>query len=290
MKQIKITNQITNRDSDSVKNYLSEISKIELLTEEEEINLSVKIKEGDELAKEKLIVSNLKFVITVAKQYQNQGILFEDLINEGNIGLIKAAERFDSTRGFKFISYAVWWIRQSIMEALANNSRLIRIPSNQITSLYKMNKFFQDFEQKNQRPPTEEEISEMMEEDVKKISTLIRVSKKHSSLDAPIKNDDDSGCSTLNDLIILEEENNIEMFMDKESLSTDIETVISTLKLRQREIVCMYYGLMGYPKMTLEEIGEYYELTRERVRQIKDAAIRVLKHRSRSKILKQHLK
>ena len=176
------------------------------------------------------------------------------------------------------------------MEALANNSRLIRIPSNQITSLYKMNKFFQDFEQKNQRPPTEEEISEMMEEDVKKISTLIRVSKKHSSLDAPIKNDDDSGSSTLNDLIILEEENNIEMFMDKESLSTDIETVISTLKLRQREIVCMYYGLMGYPKMTLEEIGEYYELTRERVRQIKDAAIRVLKHRSRSKILKQHLK
>jgi RNA polymerase primary sigma factor len=290
MKQLKITNRITNRDSSSIKSYLSEISKIELLSEKEEINLSKKIQEGDSRAKERLIVSNLKFVITVAKQYQNQGILFEDLVNEGNLGLIKAAERFDATRGFKFISYAVWWIRQSIMEALANNSRVIRLPSNQISSLYKMNKMFQDFEQKNQRPPTEEEISEIMEEDVRKISMLLRVSKKHASLDAPLGNDDDGNSQTLNDTMSLEDENNIENIIEGESLTTDIKSVISTLKIRQREIICMYYGLFGYPKMTLEEIGEYYELTRERVRQIKDSAIKILRHRSRSKILQQHLK
>ncbi len=290
MKQLKITNKITNRDSNSIKHYLSEISKIELLSEKEEIELSKKIKKGDKKAKEKLIISNTKFVITVAKQYQNQGILFEDLVSEGNLGLIKAAERFDSTRGFKFISYAVWWIRQSIMESLANNSRMIRLPSNQISSLYKINKLFQEFEQKNQRPPTVEEVSEIVQEDVRKISALLRVSKKHSSLDSPILNDEENGSNTLGDIIHLDEESNIEKIMEEDSLHTDIKSVISTLKVRQKDILCMYYGLLGYPKMTLEEIGDYYELTRERVRQIKDSAIRVLKHRSRSKILQQHLK
>jgi len=173
---------------------------------------------------------------------------------------------------------------------LANNSRMIRLPSNQISSLYKINKLFQDFEQKNQRPPTEEEVSEIMQEDVRKISTLLRISKKHSSLDAPLLNDEESGSNTLSDIVHVDEENNIEMIMEEESLYTDIKSVISTLKIRQKDILCMYYGLLGYPKMTLEEIGEYYELTRERVRQIKDSAIRVLKHRSRSKILQQHLK
>jgi len=290
MRQLKITNKITNRDTDSIKSYLVEISKLSLLTEEEEIDLSTKSINGDLVAREKLVKANLKFVITVAKQYQNQGLLFEDLVNEGNIGLIKAAERFDVTRGFKFISYAVWWIRQSIMEAIANNGRLIRLPSNQIGTLHKMNKHSQEFEQLNEREPTEEEISEIMEEDISKISTLLRTNKRPSSLDAPISNDSEDGEGTLYDLIIIEEENNIETVFAKESLEHDLESVLNTMKVKHKEILCMYYGMFGYPKMTLEEIGEYYELTRERVRQIKDTSIRILRHRSRSKILKQHLK
>jgi len=289
MRQLKITNKITNRDTDSIKAYLYEVNKIEQLEEGEEFELAVKSASGDIRARDKLISANLRFVISVAKQYQNQGLLFEDLVNEGNYGLIKAAERFDQTRGFKFISYAVWWIRQSILEALANNARLVRLPSNQITSLQKMKREIDEFEQKNEREPTEEEISEIMDEDIVKISRLIRTNKRHSSLDAPISSDEDDSF-TLSDIIFVSEENNIEQIMNEESLKKDMESVLKTLKIKQKEIICMYFGVMGYPKMTLEEIGEYFSLTRERVRQIKDTTIKMLRHRSRSKILQQHLK
>lgn len=291
MRQLKITNKITSRDSDSIKSYLSEINKIPLLTNKEELELAEKAQQGDKRAREKLVISNLKFVVSVAKQYQNYGLLFEDLINEGNIGLIKASERFDPSRGFKFISYAVWWIRQTILESISNNGKSIRIPGNQISFIQKINKCTKEFEQYNDREPTEEEIAEIMDEDVYKISMLLRNNNKISSLDAPLclgENSEDS--FSLYDLISANEENNIDHSMDKDSLATDIESVMSTLNPRQREIIGMYFGIMGYPKMTLEEIGEYFSLTRERVRQVKDTGIKILRHRSRSKILKQHLK
>jgi len=287
MRQLKITNKITNRDSDSIKSYLNEINKIKQLTEEEEIYLAAESQKGDEKARQKLITGNLRFVISVAKQYQGKGINFEDLVNEGNYGLIKAAERFDQTRGFKFISYAVWWIRQSILEALANNSRMVRLPTNQISTYYKLKQESRDFEQRNQREPTEEEIAEIMQEDVVKISRLLRSAQPQASLDAPISTDDDG--YSLYDKISEGEMNDVEINVASESLSEDLSSTLKTIPPRQREVICMYYGIMGYPKMTLEEVGEYFELTRERVRQIKDAAIKVLRHRSRSKILKQHL-
>jgi RNA polymerase primary sigma factor len=289
MRQLKITNKITSRDSDSIKSYLSEINKIPLLTEEEELELAIKSQQGDNRAREKLVISNLKFVISVAKQYQNFGILFEDLINEGNIGLIKASERFDPSRGFKFISYAVWWIRQTILESIANNGKSIRIPGNQISFIQKINKCSKEFEQYNDREPTEEELAEIMDEDVYKISMLLRNNNKIASLDAPLGEESEDSFS-LYDLISANEENNVDYAMDKNSLATDIESVMSTINPRQKEIIGMYFGIMGYPKMTLEEIGEYFSLTRERVRQIKDTGIKILRHRSRSKILKQHLK
>jgi RNA polymerase primary sigma factor len=289
MRQLKITNKITSRDSDSIKSYLSEINKIPLLTDEEELELAIKSQQGDRRAREKLVISNLKFVISVAKQYQNFGILFEDLINEGNIGLIKASERFDPSRGFKFISYAVWWIRQTILESIANNGKSIRIPGNQISFIQKINKCSKEFEQYNDREPTEEELAEIMDEDVYKISMLLRNNNKIASLDAPIGEDSEDTFS-LYDLISINDENNIDYEMDKNSLATDIENVMSTINPRQKEIIGMYFGIMGYPKMTLEEIGEYFSLTRERVRQVKDTGIKILRHRSRSKILKQHLK
>jgi RNA polymerase primary sigma factor len=289
MRQLKIINKITSRDSDSIKSYLSEINKIPLLTEAEELELALNTQKGDTKSRDKLVISNLRFVVSVAKQYQNYGLLFEDLINEGNIGLIKASERFDPSRGFKFISYAVWWIRQTILESVANNGKSIRIPGNQITFIQKINKCSKDFEQYNDREPTEEEIAEIMDEDVYKISMLLRNSKKISSLDAPLGVDSEESYS-LYDVISFQEENNIDHLMDKDSLVRDIESVMSTVNIRQREIVGMYFGIMGYPKMTLEEIGDYFSLTRERVRQIKDATIKILRHRSRSKVLKQHLK
>jgi RNA polymerase primary sigma factor len=289
MRQLKITNKITSRDSDSIKSYLSEINKIPLLTDEEELELAIKSQQGDKRAKEKLVISNLKFVISVAKQYQNYGVLFEDLINEGNIGLIKASERFDPSRGFKFISYAVWWIRQTILESIANNGKSIRIPGNQISFIQKINKCSKEFEQYNDREPTEEELAEIMDEDVYKISMLLRNNNKIASLDAPLGEETEDSFS-LYDIISVNEENNIDYSMDKDSLATDIESVMSTINPRQKEIIGMYFGIMGYPKMTLEEIGEYFSLTRERVRQVKDTGIKILRHRSRSKILKQHLK
>ena len=288
MRQLKITNKITNRDSDSIKSYLNEINKIEQLDEQEEHDLAVKSQEGDLRARQRLITGNLRFVISVAKQYQGKGINFEDLVNEGNYGLIKAAERFDQTRGFKFISYAVWWIRQSILESLANNSRMVRLPTNQISTYYKLKQESRTFEQEHQREPTEEEIAEIMQEDVVKISRLLRSAQPQTSLDAPISSDDDS--YSLYDTISEGQENDVDVKMATESLQEDLTSVLNTIPTRQKEVICMYYGIKGFPKMTLEEIGEYYELTRERVRQIKDAAIRVLRHRSRSKVLKQHLK
>jgi len=289
MRQLKITNKITSRDSDSIKSYLSEINKIPLLTDEEELELAKKAQKGDCRAKEKLVISNLRFVVSVAKQYQNYGLLFEDLINEGNVGLIKASERFDPSRGFKFISYAVWWIRQSILEAIANNGKVIRMPGNQISFIHKINKCSKEFEQYNDREPTEEELAEIMDEDVYKISMLLRNNNKISSLDAPLGDDGEESFS-LYDVISAGEENNIDHSIDRDSLATDIESVMSTINPRQKEIIGMYFGIMGYPKMTLEEIGEYFSLTRERVRQVKDTGIKVLRHRSKSKILKQHLK
>lgn len=288
MRQLKITNKITNRDSESIKSYLNEINKIEQLNEDEEHDLAVKSQQGDLKARQRLVTGNLRFVISVAKQYQGKGMNFEDLVNEGNYGLIKAAERFDQTRGFKFISYAVWWIRQSILEALANNSRMVRLPTNQISTYYKLKQEARAFEQENQREPTEEEIAEIMQEDVTKISRLLRTTQPQASLDAPISSDDEN--YSLYDTISEGEENDVDLNIAAESLQKDLSSVLKTIPLRQREVICMYFGIMGFPKMTLEEIGEYYELTRERVRQIKDAAIRVLRHRSRSKILKQHLK
>ncbi len=289
MRQLKITNKITNRDSDSIKSYLSEINKIPLLTNEEELELAEKAQQGDKRAREKLVISNLKFVVSVAKQYQNYGLLFEDLINEGNIGLIKASERFDPSRGFKFISYAVWWIRQTILESISNNGKSIRIPGNQISFIQKINKCSKEFEQYNDREPTEEELAEIMDEDVYKISMLLRNNNKVISLDAPLGEESEDSFN-LYDLISANEENNVDHSMDRDSLATDIESVMSTVNPRQREIIGMYFGIMGYPKMTLEEIGEYFSLTRERVRQVKDTGIKILRHRSRSKILKQHLK
>lgn len=287
MRQLKITNKITNRDSDSIKSYLNEISKIKQLTEAEEHDLAIKSQKGDEKSRQKLITGNLRFVISVAKQYQGKGINFEDLVNEGNYGLIKAAERFDQTRGFKFISYAVWWIRQSILEALANNSRMVRLPTNQISTYYKLKQESREFEQINQREPTEEEIAEIMQEDVVKISRLLRSAQPQTSLDAPVSSDDDS--YSLYDTISEGEMNDVDLNIASESLHQDLSSTLKTIPHRQREVICMYYGIMGHPKMTLEEIGEYYELTRERVRQIKDSAIKILRHRSRSKVLKQHL-
>jgi len=288
MRQLKITNKITNRDSDYIKAYLSEVNKIPQIDEEEEQELASRSQKGDLGARQKLITANLRFVISVAKQYQGKGINFEDLVNEGNYGLIKAAERFDETRGFKFISYAVWWIRQSILEALTNHSRIVRLPSNQISIFHKMKGEIRAFEQDYQREPTEEEIAEIMEEDVVKISRLLRSTQSQMSLDAPISSDDEN--YSLYDIVPEDEENNIESNMNAESLDKDLSSVLKTIPLKQMEVVCMYFGIMGYQKMTLEEIGEYFDLTRERVRQIKDSAIKVLRHRSRSKILKQHLK
>lgn len=293
MKQLKITNKITNRDSDSIKSYLVEIGRIDLLTEEEELDLAKKSRKGSLTAREKLINANLRFVVSVAKQYQNQGMSLDDLICEGNIGLIKAAERFDEKKGFKFISYAVWWIRQSILASLADNSRIVRLPSNQISKLYKINKVSEDFEKENQREPTKEEIAEIMKDDPYKISHILSVKGRHSSLDAPIKADStDKGDNySLYDVISSSEETNIEEIMSYDAMKSDIDECLNTLKTtREKEIVSMYFGISGQPTMTLEEIGEYFSLTRERVRQIKDSAIRSLRHRSKSKILRQHLK
>ena len=285
MRQLKITKSITSRDSQSLDKYLQEIGREQLLTVEEEVELSQRIRKGDRQALDTLVKSNLRFVVSVAKQYQNQGLTLPDLINEGNVGLIKAAEKFDETRGFKFISYAVWWIRQSILQALAEQSRIVRLPLNQVGSLNKINKALSKFEQENERMPSSEELSEMIDVPKDKIADTLRVSGRHVSVDAPFVEGEDN---SLLDVLVNNDSPSADRGLVNESLNKEIERALSTLAQREREIIKSFFGI-GCQEMTLEEIGERFGLTRERVRQIKEKAIRKLKNNSRSKLLKSYL-
>ena len=285
MRQLKITKSITNRDSTSLDKYLQDIGREELISVEEEVELARRIRQGDEEALEKLVRANLRFVVSVAKQYQNQGLTLSDLINEGNLGLIRAAEKFDETRGFKFISYAVWWIRQSILQALAEQSRIVRLPLNQVGSINKMNKMIAQFEQKHNRQPTDAELAEMLEISEAKLLQSRRNASRHKSIDAPVKDDDSS---SLADLIENNDAPRADAELMKESLSIEIERALSTLTKREADVIRYFFGINA-PEMTLEEIGEHLGLTRERVRQIREKAIRRLRHSSRSALLKQFL-
>ncbi|MEC8367889.1 MAG: sigma-70 family RNA polymerase sigma factor [Bacteroidota bacterium] len=286
MRQLKITKQVTNRETASLDKYSQEIGKVDLITAEEEVELAQRIKEGDEIALEKLTKANLRFVVSVAKQYQNQGLTLPDLINEGNLGLIKAAKRFDETRGFKFISYAVWWIRQSILQALAEQSRIVRLPLNKIGSINKINKMYAFLEQANERVPSAEEIAKELDMTVSDVKESMKNSGRHVSMDAPLVEGEDSN---LYDVLKSGESPNPDKGLLHESLQTEIERALETLTPREADVVRLYFGLGEQHAMTLEEIGETFDLTRERVRQIKEKAIRRLKHTSRSKILKTYL-
>ena len=285
MRQLKITKSITNRESASLDKYLQEIGKEDLITVEEEVELAQRIKKGDQTALEKLTKANLRFVVSVAKQYQNQGLSLPDLINEGNLGLIKAAEKFDETRGFKFISYAVWWIRQSILQALAEQSRIVRLPLNQVGSLNKINKAFAKFEQENERTPSPEELAEGLDLPREKVTDTMRVAGRHVSVDAPFADGEDNN---LLDVLVNADSPNADRGLINESLGTEIDRALSTLTEREKDIVKYFFGI-GCPEMTLEEIGDKFGLTRERVRQIKEKAIRRLRHSSKSKWLKSYL-
>ena len=293
MRQLKITKSITNRESASLDKYLQEIGREELIGVDEEVELAQRIRKGDQKALEKLTKANLRlltkanlrFVVSVAKQYQNQGLSLPDLINEGNLGLIKAAEKFDETRGFKFISYAVWWIRQSILQALAEQSRIVRLPLNQVGSLNKINKALQKFEQDNERMPSPDELAEILDIPRDKIADTLRVSGRHVSVDAPFVDGEDN---SLLDVLVNNDSPNADRGLVNESLNKEIERALSTLTERERDIVKDFFGI-GTQEMTLEEIGEKFGLTRERVRQIKEKAIRRLRHSNRSKLLKSYL-
>ena len=285
MRQLKITKSITNRESASLDKYLQEIGKEDLITVEEELELAQRIRKGDQKALEKLTRANLRFVVSVAKQYQNQGLSLPDLINEGNLGLIKAAEKFDETRGFKFISYAVWWIRQSILQALAEQSRIVRLPLNQVGSLNKINKAFSRFEQENERRPSPEELADSLDLPAEKVADTLRVSGRHISVDAPFVEGEDN---SLLDVLVNDDSPIADRTLINESLSTEVERALSTLTERERDIIKLFFGI-NTQEMTLEEIGEKFGLTRERVRQIKEKAIRRLRHSSRSKLLKTYL-
>ena len=285
MRQLKITKSITNRESASLDKYLQEIGKEDLITVEEEVELAQRIRKGDQKALEKLTRANLRFVVSVAKQYQNQGLSLPDLINEGNLGLIKAAEKFDETRGFKFISYAVWWIRQSILQALAEQSRIVRLPLNQVGSLNKINKAFSRFEQENERRPSPEELGDSLDLPAEKVADTLRVSGRHISVDAPFVEGEDN---SLLDVLVNDDSPIADRTLINESLSTEVERALSTLTERERDIIKLFFGI-NTQEMTLEEIGEKFGLTRERVRQIKEKAIRRLRHSSRSKLLKTYL-
>lgn len=286
MRQLKITKQVTNRETASLDKYLQEIGKVDLITAEEEVELAQRIKAGDQIALEKLTKANLRFVVSVAKQYQNQGLTLPDLINEGNLGLIKAAQRFDETRGFKFISYAVWWIRQSILQALAEQSRIVRLPLNKIGSINKINKTFAFLEQAHERAPSAEEIAKELDMTINDVKESLKNSGRHVSMDAPLVEGEDSN---LYDILNSGESPNPDKTLLHESLRTEIERALETLTPREADVVRLYFGLGNQNAMTLEEIGETFDLTRERVRQIKEKAIRRLKHTSRSKILKTYL-
>ena len=285
MRQLKITKSITNRESASLDKYLQDICKEELISVEEEVELAQRIKKGDQAALEKLTRANLRFVVSVAKQYQNQGLSLPDLINEGNLGLIKAAEKFDETRGFKFISYAVWWIRQSILQALAEQSRIVRLPLNQVGSLNKINKAYSKFEQEHERRPSPEELADQLELPADKVADTLRVSGRHVSVDAPFVDGEDN---SLLDVLINNDSPNADRTLIDESLAREIDRSLATLTEREADIIRMFFGI-GCQEMTLEEIGEHFGLTRERVRQIKEKAIRRLRHTSRSKLLKTYL-
>ena len=285
MKQLKITKSITNRESASLDKYLQEIGKEDLISVDEEVELARRIKKGDRLALEKLTKANLRFVVSVAKQYQNQGLSLPDLINEGNLGLIRAAEKFDETRGFKFISYAVWWIRQSILQALAEQSRIVRLPLNQVGSLNKINKAYSRFEQEHERKPSPEELADALQLSPDKVADTLRVSGRHISVDAPVVEGEDN---SLLDVLVNDDSPIADKTLIDESLSTEVERALSTLTERERDIIKLFFGIGGQ-EMTLEEIGEQFGLTRERVRQIKEKAIRRLRQQSKSKLLKSYL-
>ncbi len=286
MRQLKITKQVTNRETASLDKYLQEIGKVELISAEEEVSLAQRIKQGDQVALEKLTKANLRFVVSVSKQYQNQGLSLPDLINEGNLGLIKAAQRFDETRGFKFISYAVWWIRQSILQALAEQSRIVRLPLNKIGSINKINKAYAKLEQEFEREPNTTEIAGLLEVPETEIKESIRNSGRHVSMDAPLVQDEENN---MYDVMKNSDGPTPETGLLYESLRREIDRAVSTLTSREADVIRLYFGLEGKHPMTLEEIGEKFDLTRERVRQIKEKAIRRLKHTSRSKILKSYL-
>lgn len=286
MRQLKISKQITNRESQSLDKYLQEIGKVDLITSDMEVELAKRIREGDQIALEKLTKANLRFVVSVAKQYQNNGLTLGDLINEGNLGLIKAAKRFDETRGFKFISYAVWWIRQSIMQALAEQSRIVRLPLNRVGSLNKISKTFSELEQKFQREPSAQELADVLNISTDEVADTMKISGRHVSVDAPfVQGEENSLLDVLeNDS---EETPDSELMMD--SLRKEVQRALSTLTQREADVISYYFGLNGEQALTLEEIGQKYNLTRERVRQIKEKATRRLRHSSRSNTLKPFL-
>ena len=286
MRQLKITKQITNRENISLDKYLQEISKMPLITPEQEVELAVRIKQGDSLALEKLAKANLRFVVSVAKQYQNKGLPLNDLINEGNLGLVKAAMRFDETRGFKFISYAVWWIRQSILQSLAEQSRVVRLPLNRVGTLNRMVRVFAELEQRYQREPTPSELAEVMEVSVDEIEITIRHSSRQVSIDAPVGGSDDN---TMLEFLADTVQKSPDSDLNIDSLKTEIKHALSTLTVRESEVLSNYYGLDGKQPMTLEELGSKFGLTRERVRQIKEKATRRLRNTTRSKVLRTYL-
>ncbi|RFC54699.1 sigma-70 family RNA polymerase sigma factor [Brumimicrobium aurantiacum] len=288
MRQLKISKQVTNRETASLDKYLVDIGRLELITAQEEVELAQRIKAGDQRALDRLTRANLRFVVSVAKQYQNQGLTLPDLINEGNVGLIKAAKRFDETRGFKFISYAVWWIRQSILQALAEQARIVRLPLNKIGSIGKVNRAYSDLEQKLERPPSAQELAHHMEMPLKDIKHALKSNGRHVSMDAPLKEGDESS-SNMYDLLENDSLKGPEQDLLHQSLQKEINRSLSTLTLREADVLKLYFGLDGHRQMSLDEIGFRFDLTRERVRQIKEKAVRRLKHTSRSKMLKSYL-
>ncbi|WP_298900357.1 RNA polymerase sigma factor RpoD/SigA [uncultured Psychroserpens sp.] len=286
MRQLKITKQVTNRESKSLDKYLQDISKLPMITAEEEVELAQRIREGDQLALDKLTTANLRFVVSVAKQYQNQGLTLPDLINEGNAGLVKAAKRFDETRGFKFISYAVWWIRQAILQALAEQSRIVRLPLNKIGSINKINKTYSFLEQTHERPPSAEEIAQELDMTVTEVKQSLKNSGRHLSMDAPLK---EGETSSLYDVVKSGESPNPDRDLMKESLNVEINRALDTLSQKESDVIRLNFGLSNEPPMTLDEIGATFDLTRERVRQIREKGIKRLRQDSKSKILKTYL-
>lgn len=287
MRQLKITKSITNRESQSLEKYLQEIGKVELISPEEEVKLATLIKQGCQKSLDRLTKANLRFVVSVAKQYQNQGLSLPDLINEGNLGLIKAAQRFDETRGFKFISYAVWWIRQSILQALAEQSRIVRLPLNKVGLTNRIQKAFSSLEQQFEREPSAEELAEVLEMDLEEVSATLGINSRHVSMDTPLSEGEDS---TLLDVLVNPNAERTDGQLDhNESLKTEIDRSLKTLTERQKEVICYFFGIGVDHPMSLEDIGEKFNLTRERVRQIKDKAITKLKTNTRTRILRTYL-